>query len=357
MNCPFCKEKKSNHHLFFCKEKPNFSKKELRKISLEYNYPDIATYENLIENYINKKKSLPDIRKEYGMDYSSTQFLLDMYNIPKRGLVDGSLNSMKKRENTNLEKYGSKNVLSKGAVGYNKKNKTVKDKYGVDNVFQIREVIEKINDDGYYLKKYGMTLSEYKSNNHIRFWGSLSEEEKSLFVERCNKKRNETFNKNYGGHPSLDNRIKENRRKSNKIKYGCDHFFQSKVFLEDEKIKEKSKETRIKNGYMISDVDMKPFLLYKRKCRKITYSQRKYLYENWDGYDYYDKEYIKDNLNLNNTNKNYPTIDHKISIFYGFLNNIKEEIIGNIENLCITKRSINCSKRSKNYYTIKLESK
>lgn len=351
MYCPFCKKEKLNRHLVFCdKNKANFSKVELRKIYLEYNYPNIATYENLVENYINKEKSLPDIYKEYGMDYNSTKFLLDLFNIPKRSHSEGALSSMEKRENTNIEKYGAKNVLSKGTIKYKKRNETVKEKYGVDNVFQIKEIIKKINDDSYYLEKYGMTLSEYRSNNHIKFWGSLNEKEKSLFVDRCNKIKNIAILIKYGNKKKFYDNIQERIRESCKEKYGCDYFFQSKEFLENKKVKDKVKETRIKNGHMISDIDMEPFLLYKRNCRRITNNQKKLLYENWDGYDYYDMEYIKDNLYLHNTNKGYPTIDHKMSIFYGFINNIKEEVIGNIENLCITKRSINCSKGNKNYY-------
>lgn len=42
---------------------------------------------------------------------------------------------------------------------------------------------------------------------------------------------------------------------------------------------------------------------------------------------------------------NYPTIDHKISVYYGFINNISPEEIGDISNLCITKRWINSTKR------------
>jgi hypothetical protein len=46
---------------------------------------------------------------------------------------------------------------------------------------------------------------------------------------------------------------------------------------------------------------------------------KKDLLENWDGYDYYDGEYIKDNFCLYSNDKNYPTMDHKISCYYGFL--------------------------------------
>ena len=53
--------------------------------------------------------------------------------------------------------------------------------------------------------------------------------------------------------------------------------------------------------------------------------------------------------------KQYPTIDHKTSILYGFLNKILPSEIGNIDNLCITKRSINSSKYGKTLDEFKKE--
>jgi len=38
---------------------------------------------------------------------------------------------------------------------------------------------------------------------------------------------------------------------------------------------------------------------------------------------------------LRHLKKNYPTIDHKLSIFYGFINKIDPYIIADINNLCI----------------------
>ena len=46
--------------------------------------------------------------------------------------------------------------------------------------------------------------------------------------------------------------------------------------------------------------------------------------------------------------KSYPTIDHKISVFNGFINNISPEEISQLENLCITKRTNNSKKNSNN---------
>ena len=117
---------------------------------------------------------------------------------------------------------------------------------------------------------------------------------------------------------------------------------------QSEEVKNKAKNTKIKNGNQVPDIDLTNFELYKKRISSLIYKHKKELFNIWDGYDYYDKEYIKDNLILfKYHNKNYPTIDHKISVFYGFKNNIDFEIIGNISNLCITKRGINSTKKSK----------
>jgi hypothetical protein len=47
--------------------------------------------------------------------------------------------------------------------------------------------------------------------------------------------------------------------------------------------------------------------------------------------------------------KNYPTIDHKVSVLYGFKNGIEPEEISKLDNLCITKRILNIIKGSKCY--------
>ena len=92
---------------------------------------------------------------------------------------------------------------------------------------------------------------------------------------------------------------------------------------------------------------MTEFETYRNKCRSATLKLKSQIFKNWDGFDYYDKLYIKDNLNLHYTNSMYPSIDHKVAILYGFLNNISIETICSIENLCITKRGLNTSKNQK----------
>jgi len=120
------------------------------------------------------------------------------------------------------------------------------------------------------------------------------------------------------------------------------HFFQSPSNHNNHK----QNCTYCDGKYKINDNSI---IEYRKKVRNETYKYKKELYNNWNGYDYYDNEYIKDNFNLKSFDDNYPSLDHKISIKYGFDNNISIEKIGNINNLCITKRLINIKKGKKNH--------
>lgn len=211
MICPYCKMNYLTRHVKFCKKKdPNKNDEELRSYYLELNFPSLFGYNNIYEIYVIKKMSLPDIKKVYNIDYKNIQFMLNFYNIDIRGSSEGCKNSMFKREATNIKRYGAKNVLSKGTEKYYKKNKTVNDKYGVSNVFQIPEIIKKINDDEYYLDKYGLTRSELVRKNSINYFNSLSDEEKNNWHNKMSNSFSNKVNKANKGkvHQSkLENKI------------------------------------------------------------------------------------------------------------------------------------------------------
>lgn len=108
-------------------------------------------YEFLYEEYIVKGKSALEIANENGWESSTiVNKQLKRLNIPVRNVkqshyMDGYKSKI---EETNLKKYGAINPLSKGTLPYKKRNKTVKERYGVDNVFQHAEVKEKIRSSG-----------------------------------------------------------------------------------------------------------------------------------------------------------------------------------------------------------------
>ena len=110
-----------------------------------------------------------------------------------------------------------------------------------------------------------------------------------------------------------------------------------------------SVKTKIERGLIISDEYLSDWIIYRKLVRKLTERNKKDVMDNWDGLDYYDNEYIKENFTYKHTDKGFPTIDHKISIIYGFKNNINPETISDVNNLCITKKMHNSSKSGLNH--------
>lgn len=153
-------------------------------------------------------------------------------------------------------------------------------------------------------------------------------------LDSIKKKKTETTFKNYGVLHTFHSEINKKKRiKTLFVKYGVYHNSQLEEY----------KEKR-RNNCVSYDIN---YMKYKNQIRRLTKSNKNILFNNWNGYDYYDDEYIKDNFIFNFHNRLYPTIDHKISIYKGYIDNISPEIISNITNLCITKKFINSSKNKK----------
>jgi hypothetical protein len=106
----------------------------------------------------------------------------------------------------------------------------------------------------------------------------------------------------------------------------------------------KSIETRKKNGKIITNHNWKQ---YWKKCNYLTRKIRSKMLENWDGFDYIDGEYIKDNLNLHFTHTDYPTLDHIKPRSVCFKEGLTPEEATKPENLKWTKRVNNSSKSNK----------
>jgi len=128
-------------------------------------------------------------------------------------------------------------------------------------------------------------------------------------------------------------------------KYGVDHPSKIKDLIPNRELKRR--KTKEKNGNWVKIDDLKDWNIYKNRVRTLTSRNKKELFENWDGKDYYDGEYIETYSNLNHNDPKYPTIDHRISIYHGFVNKIEPELISDISNLVITKRILNIKKSNK----------
>lgn len=84
----------------------------------------------------------------YNFNHADVYTIMSYYNIPIKSIQEANKSQQRQEryKKTCLEKYGDINALGKNSPLYEKRNKTVKEKYGVDNVFQTLEVKEKIKN-------------------------------------------------------------------------------------------------------------------------------------------------------------------------------------------------------------------
>jgi hypothetical protein len=255
--------------------------------------------------------------------------------------------SDKKRKITNIEKYGVENAFKREDIKEknrnwmssdefkNKSKKSLIERFGVSSYSKTDEFKKMIssfnieNQDCLRKKRESTCLEKYGYKSILEIPGF---------------KENGMYEKYGASYSFLVPEIKEKIQNINLEKFGHISPFGNKEI--QRKIKEMliyqslEKDSKFRgNSYLINK-----YKLYKRKVQYHTYKNKQSLFENWDGLDYYDNEYIKNNLVLDKNNPKFPTIDHKKSTFYGFINNIDPFEISNIDNLCITKRSNNLLK-------------
>lgn len=302
---------------------------------------------------------------------SENELTFGKYNVNRNRNGKGYYSCFKcknvEKEKTCTERYGvrsfsmtddfkvSESIKWKGIKKGEEKGKiTMLEKYGVDCFFKTDEMRERnrswMSSSEFKLKSKETMLEKYGVDSYSKT-NSFKEDiysKKDLIVSKIK----ETFLEKYGvDSPSKLESVKldklsrkdeiESIRKNTCLeKYGVDNV--SKV----KEIYKKIKNTKIENGTDIPNELLSDWELYKKDVRKITNRNKKILYENWDGSDYYDNEIIKGYLSYSHVHRFYPTIDHKISVYFGFLNGIKAFELGSLNNLCITKRYINSMKNS-----------
>ena len=133
--------------------------------------------------------------------------------------------------------------------------------------------------------------------------------------------------------------VKENMREER-----AERATHMRTFRNNENAWKKGLETRKKNGNIITDYSWKQ---YWRKCDYLTRKIREQMLEEWDGVDYIDGEYIKENLNLHFTHKDYPTLDHINPRSKCFKQGLTPEEATSPSNLKWTKRINNSRKYNK----------
>jgi hypothetical protein len=229
------------------------------------------------------------------------------------------MNIEKSRE-AQRKKYNGK-LFFETKEGQKKVQKNVKKKYGTKSCFGNAYIKDKIQTTN--IKKYGVanpfkskTIQQTALQNKIKIYGNGCNIEKHK--ETCLKK------------------------------YGVDNFNKTRRF----------RRYMESIGKWVSLKTLTKFEKYRRAVNKETRKNKKNLFALWNGLCYYTNkklitlnEWKEMNTNLSpSRNSLHPTIDHKVSIINGFVNNISPEIIGGMDNLCICARYVNTKKNYKNFY-------
>ena len=201
--CPFCKTERpyiNRAHLYKCATSNNILDYNLAKyMYICFNFPKISQKNILISEYETNLLSLVDIRTKYDIDFKSTQFLLNYYNIHIRGISESAIKiSVPKTSITNLKNIGCTNSLGKNTPGYHKKMKTVMEKYGVDDIMKTAYFRHRLMSDDAYLEHFGLTRKEFNSQRVKKIWQNKSEEERQIWLNNSlnsAKCRNNTTSK------------------------------------------------------------------------------------------------------------------------------------------------------------------
>ena len=115
-------------------------------------------------------------------------------------------------------------------------------------------------------------------------------------------------------------------------------------FRDNEEAWKKGLETRKENGNIITEHSWKQ---YWKKCDYLTRKLRKQMIQDWDGYDYIDGEYIRENLDLHYSHKRYPTLDHVVPRSECFKQGLTPEEATQPSNLKWTTRINNSKKHNR----------
>lgn len=192
------KSKNSLHgHKAFCEVLNDLKNEERKKLLKDLLY-DLFEIKNYTASYIHRFLNLK---------YTSVGTLICIaknLNIKTKTIKESANNekTRNKFKETCLNKYGDTNVLGKKSPIYYERNKTVEEKYGVKNVFQLANVKEKSKET--LIKNFGVTHPIYiqtrykncgrKSKNHKKIENLLKELNISYESEKIKKFSKNSYN-------------------------------------------------------------------------------------------------------------------------------------------------------------------
>ena len=196
MKCFICKQEVKTHngkHIYYCAKKNNVTldKSDIRYKQICYNVGFKVSKDFFEEKYVKEKWSLPDFKRELGLAYKQTQFLLKYFDIKSRSIKESTCleKTREKYKKTCKGKYGVDNV-SKVSDVKEKKKQTFLKNYGVDNIWKDKEYYVWLHQ--HMLDKYGAKSLPNRYGNMKKWWDSLTDDQvKKMSIKReITRKRN-----------------------------------------------------------------------------------------------------------------------------------------------------------------------
>lgn len=209
--CPFTKIE-IPYLSSYIKVKPReykVSRKELKYLVYLESFGDIIKKEVFTDFYENKNYSMPMFKQEFGIPYTTTQFLIKYHKCNKRTMKEATKIGATRTKQTNLERYGVDQTFKVPEFDAKRKESFIK-RYGVDNPFKEGKCLENIEQ--IYQDKYGISLREKRSINSKRIWNEKTTEEKEEWINKtvCSDKSQKLSRKSLGkikSGSSLEKRI------------------------------------------------------------------------------------------------------------------------------------------------------
>ena len=267
-------------------------------------------------------------------------------SIQHRNVTDPTRNTkiQLKRELTTLAKYGVTHI-SKLTETKHKVIATNIDRYGIPHTLELAKV---------KLPRITSLIENKQSINMKRKLAWTPE-----FISRVNTNRATACMVKYGvSHTSHIADIQHKIRQSAIERYSDPSFLLKCKLLLCNKygvdnisklhwVKNKVRDTNELSGRWLPLHLVSDFTRYRRLCTVETNRHKSKLFDTWDGTCFYEhKKLLTDSALCHDPM--YRTIDHKISIFNGFISSTDPTIIGAYENLCICSLHINSKKGRQN---------
>lgn len=184
--------------------------------------------------------------------------------------------SRRKAEETNISRFGSAHYVT--AKGFKEKSsKTVQEKYGVDNVMQVKDIADKCSLWTKDETRINHMVAKQKKTNRIKYgtdWVKTSE-----FKQKSKK----TLSKKYGvTHNSQIDSVKKSKVKKSTEKFGTCNISQSDA------IKRKKEVTSIKNYGVPHAMQNSDYFEGHNKSafarKHITHQGKLFTYQGWEDY-------------------------------------------------------------------------